>query len=197
MYPQINKINITREIVGVIKPATIQFDDGINPIVITGNNGSGKTVLLNSIETAWEHEDPDVILEFEGVGPDNHPIMVDCADIVELKESSGEAVFTELYDLLSTCSECIIIDSPESFLSISSQVAMTEIIQTLSLNNLVIVSSNSIPLLAATEDVYDMSSMEWVRGEDYVKAGMTCNLKLGLSGEVERVSLLDVSSDDS
>jgi ABC-type uncharacterized transport system ATPase subunit len=83
----------------------------------------------------------------------------------------------EINDLIGASGELIMVNLPETGLTLSNQVTVANILIKLSQENLVIVNTNSIPIIRTVNSVYCLDSMKQYVGSEYIKESLTSHLR--------------------
>ncbi len=182
----IKSLILQEEYHGLKKGLRIDLRDGVNLIV--GDQGCGKTSLLELItnkdvdlkvelhEHAKEHEVPFAHFDTEKMnprvaGPSRELRSFDDFGMhLSLKWSShGEAMNAVLMSKLKSFQGILLIDEPESGLSIRSQFALADTFRAAQERGCqLIVATHSIILMEAAKDVYSLEHLRWMKADEFI-----------------------------
>lgn len=174
------------------KNTEIEFKPGLN--IIVGENGSGKTTLLKALTSPQFQKDNSIHLEASGVyraldfetgnprfsiNPDPNSknfINQTLSWLGTIQESHGETIKRIFNQILSEChNECIILDEPETALSLRSQFIYASLLKEVSKNNQIIAVTHCKTFIEMADNVFDMDKRKWTTGKKYISS---LNLKI-------------------
>ena len=164
------------------KGETIEFATGLN--VIVGQNGSGKSTLIRLL--TGRKDDGYVIdatgayrmLDFEtgnaryafDPDPNSDSFMNDSiAKWFANEESHGETLTRQFNAILDCEDTCIILDEPETALSIMNQYKYRELLSEKSKTNQIIIVTHCKTFIEGAANVFDMSARKWTTGDEYIR----------------------------
>jgi predicted ATPase len=164
-----------------IDPYSIDFRPGVN--IIVGENGSGKSTLLmlltKKIETGLVSLDHDRdrfrFFDSEKDNPriSNKPLMNDTAvfQIVSHFVSHGETLLPIILaqkDFIQS-GEIILVDEPESGISLSNQLKIVDSFNHMAKTNQLIIVTHSYPIIKSQKEVFSLDVKKWVSSEEFLK----------------------------
>lgn len=187
------KLDIRKYFFPFTKDFEIQFDSLIT--VIVGENGSGKSLLFKILNSyfsrrekptyfACDFEDGvsgDSIIHYNAMEhtPKNMKIYENDPDFIRKSVylwdvgtySSGEIVLDFLDHLLESKIEnrLLLLDEPETSLSLKNQVSYYKKLCKLSKSNQIIIITHSYPIIHSTETVYDMSARKYLSSKEFLE----------------------------
>lgn len=85
------------------------------------------------------------------------------------ESSNGESTLDFLESLKKIEQSIILLDEPETSLSIKSQIKIRKLLTRLSKKNQVIIVTHSPVLMAAAKEVYDFETKEYKKTGEYIK----------------------------
>jgi len=172
-----------------IKPFTIKFKEGINLIV--GENGIGKSSIISLLyEYSINKKEFKEIISIKKEGYNYvslkffdtekmNPRVIDSQssknynfNIMSKFKSHGESILPLIRACKDFNNTIIVIDEPESGISLSNQKKIAEIFRKNSEenNNQFIIVTHSYPLIKSVEEVFCMDGKKgWVKSERYLE----------------------------
>ena len=109
----------------------------------TGSNGAGKTSLsAQDIVARWSMSE----------------------------DSNGETTIDFITSLSNLEGCLIVLDEPETSLSIKSQIKMRNLVKRLAEKNQIIVVTHSQYFMEMSKDIYDFEKKQWTSTVDYIKS---------------------------
>lgn len=187
----LNKITINQEYRKIPKDFYLEFKNNLT--VITGENGTGKSTLLDLIKQSSEKTKYsadfsnytldttiDLIGNIEHLDSVNGLLKTlsyfddDNMDlqIQALKASSGEGLLLQLADLnkKDLNNKLLLLDEPERGLSIKQQLTLSKYMNFL-INNFenlqIIVVTHGYGILATQEEIFSMNSLKYIKKDDF------------------------------
>jgi predicted ATPase len=166
-----------------IQPFKIEFRDGLN--VIVGENGAGKSSLL-SLLTDTDHRYKDLIsidyepgatFRFLDTEKHNPRIKSDCSNSPNIAfevgshfMSHGETILPLVLASKQFKKIALIVDEPESGISLKNQKKIFDNLQDISINNdcQVILTTHSYVIMKNTPIVFNMTTKQWITSEKYL-----------------------------
>lgn len=89
------------------------------------------------------------------------------------EDSNGETTI-DFINSLSKLEGCLIVlDEPETSLSIKSQIKMRNLVKRLAAKNQIIVVTHSQYFMEMSKDVYDFEKKQWTSTKEYIKSQIT------------------------
>ena len=167
-------IKVPKDHFKLFKNTTIHFD---NITILVGENGCGKSVLLktlsnepNTILLNFFHKSQILKMKQKSINafqPQNFLTnSVDYWDTMDL--SNGETILELLQDLYNITGKVILLDEPETSLSLKSLAKLISWIHHLSANNQIIIATHSQYLMGLTEKVYNVEKMNFIKSSTFI-----------------------------
>ena len=164
-----------------IKPYTIEFKQGVN--IIVGDNGTGKSTMLDMINRHKAFGKDTLGIKVSG--KNNNSMFFDSEKdsprtkqndpgdlyaITDRFKSHGEALFPIIDHCKTMENMIILLDEPDSGISIKNQKKLVESFNKAVKNNCqLIIVTHSYVLIKAYEDIFDMDIKKWLKSNDYLK----------------------------
>ena len=158
---------------------TIEFNNGLN--VIVGENGSGKSSFLNLImdhnkeivEITTKDNAKYRFFDSEKNNPRLNNAVSTNLEMFNLHShfiSHGEAMLPIIKAMSDFKNETIIIDEPESGLSLSNQKIVIDLLNDSIKNNCqIIISTHSYVIIKNTKHVFSMNKLKWISSKEFLK----------------------------
>ncbi len=166
-----------------LHPFSVRFKDGMN--IIVGENGSGKSTLLDLI--IGRHKKDLIKVNFEkgstyrflDTEKHNPRTKTDCSgsgnimfEVSSRFMSHGETMLLLLEGSKSFKDILLIVDEPETGISIKNQIKVLKILKNLTdkSNCQVILATHSYHIIKTEEKIFSMDLMAWVNSEKYLQS---------------------------
>lgn len=169
------------------KNESIVFQPGLN--IIVGENGSGKSTLLKCIIDAafGKLQSDKLVVDAEGdiraldfetgnprysicPHPDDKSFLKDSIGLMFVNQESHGETLTKVFSEIINCNEtCIILDEPETALSLKNQYKYLNMLKEKSKTNQIIAVTHCKTFIENSEKVFDMNKRRWMTGEEYIK----------------------------
>ena len=168
------------------KGSELRFTPGLN--VVVGENGSGKSTLLSLLSNCHNNKYAQTVL-FNMVD-DNSQCAINYFDtersnprtsalpysgggygyaLLDHRRSHGEALFPILEYTTSMANSLILLDEPESGLSIPKQKRLFTLLSIAAQNNQLIVATHNHYLIKATEKILSLKHCRLINSKHYLK----------------------------
>ena len=175
----LKSVTLSKKIHSLKKNLKIEFNSPLT--YITGDQGTGKSTLLGLIHNV----DKSCIFDFNSLvrtflfdSEFNNPRILDSRMIKQDEavyhlqskfRSHGESLMPLYESMIESVVDCLVLlDEPESGISIKNQIKMKSLFSKLATKNQVIISTHSYLLLEGN-DVYDMKTKKYIPFEKYLK----------------------------
>jgi len=162
-----------------IKPFSVDFRDGIN--VIVGENGSGKSTMMGLImegkkseySTVDVNECSFMFFDTERHNPRVKNYLPEKGGMFQIAShfmSHGQTLYPILEHIGEVKDKLVLIDEPESGISLSNQCKLIKALDTAVKNNCqIILATHSYTFMRNAHEIFDLDSKKWVKSERYLK----------------------------
>ena len=164
------------------KGATIEFKDGLTLLV--GDQGVGKSTILKTLQNFNNHKDTIAIdtegkvstlaFDTERDNPRMQPggLEKDAMYRVSVAFSShGETILPLMEHITTEKDKLIMIDEPESGLSIRSQYKLVKFFEKAVKNGCqLLVATHSLAVIQSHKEVFNLEIMKYQSSEDFIKS---------------------------
>lgn len=163
------------------KGAKIEFKDNITLLV--GDQGVGKSTILKTLQKFKNHKDIITIetngkvstLSFD-TEKDNPRMQGSLGNdpmfqVVSMFSSHGETILPLMEHITKEKDRLIMIDEPESGLSIRSQYQLVKFLKKAAKNGCqLLIATHSVPLIESFKEVFNLEIMKYQSSEDFIKS---------------------------
>jgi predicted ATPase len=163
-----------------INPFRVEFQDGMNLIV--GENGSGKSTVLQLITEGKKSEYSTVdvnnvqfmYFDTEKHNPRTRNYLPEKGAMFQVAShfwSHGQTLFPILEHIKEISNQLVLIDEPESGISLSNQVKLLEAMDIAIKNSCqIVLATHSYVFIRSAEKVFNISTKRWVKSKTYLKS---------------------------
>lgn len=163
------------------KGAKIEFKDNITLLV--GDQGVGKSTILRTLQNSKNHKDTISIeangkvstlsFDTEKDNPRMQGSLGNCSmfQVAAIFSSHGETILPLMEHVAKEKDKLLMIDEPESGLSIRSQYRLVKSFKNAAKNNCqLLIATHSIPLMESFKEVFNLEIMKYQSSEDFIKS---------------------------